>query len=472
MAIVFVASSTEAKGIAEKVAQALERKDQRALRWWDVFRVGDVTLDRLRSLSDTTDGAVLVWDADDKTWQRGQELESTRDNCILEYGLFVSKLGRQRTAVFVRDTVKLPSDIAGITVVAYNDENLDKKLRQLTADLIKNLVPKSPDIVPIYIDDDVHSNALDPGKFPPNWASRALYVTDAGASRWLRMTRDPKYALGIADPLGVLSIYIKIVYDFIPKAVLKQLGLIVSLGPGGAHHEQQLLDALASGSSERLFQWIPVDISNGLLSHCVSRLMGSQAIPMGIVGDHEDGLSFIFGRMLSKYTDVRPSMLVTMFGGTFANLDGLEGRFVNELKGRLVSNDYVLIDMPVKGTQWKQEEDPRADIASYSLEMREFIGGGLADRLGVPGDRASIVEQFTTRVVAEYTKSSDIPGTSSIEIKDSDTTQLLLRFRRYDLDELKTWFLDQDGLEVVKVMTTEAGTPDIMNMAVILLRKI
>lgn len=471
MAIVFVASSTEARGIAERVAQALERDDQRALRWWEVFRVGDVTLDRLRSLSDTTDGAVLVWDTDDKTWQRGQELESTRDNCILEYGLFVSKLGRQRTAVLARDTVKLPSDIAGITVVSYNDQNLDRRIRQLTSDLIKNLVPKSPDIVPIYIDEDVHSNALDPGKFPPTWAGRALYVTDAGASRWLRMTRDPKYTLGIADPLGVLSLYIRAVRYFIPKAVLKQLGLIVSLGPGGAHNEQQLLDALAAGPSERLFQWIPVDISNGLLSHCVSRLMGSQAIPMGIVGDHEDGLSFIFGRMLAKDPDVRPSILVTMFGGTFANLDGLEGRFINELKGRLVKNDYVLIDIPVKGTQWEPEKDPRMDIASYSLEMREFIGGGLADRLGVPGDRASIVEQFATRVVAECTATSDIPGTSSIDIKDSDTTQLLLRFRRYDLAELSTWFSEQDGLELVTVLTTEAGAQDIIRMAVILLRK-
>jgi hypothetical protein len=471
MAIVFVASSTEAKGIAEKVAQALEHYDQRALRWWDAFQVGDVTLDRLRSLSDTTDGAVLVWDADDTTWQRGQERESTRDNCILEYGLFVSKLGRQRTAVLVRDTVRMPSDISGITVVTYNEKNLDARIKQLTFDLRKNLVPKSPDIVPIYVDKDVQEMALAPGSIPTTWAGRALYVTDAGASRWLRMTRDPKYPLGIADPLGVVALYIKIVRDFIPPALLKRLGLIVSLGPGGAHHEQQLLDALASAPSDRLFEWIPVDISHGLLSHSVSRLMGSQAIPMGIVGDHEEGLSFVFERLLGTDNGnvVRPSMLITMFGGTFANLDGLEGRFIGQLKARLVTNDYVLIDMPVKGSQWAEEADPRTDTKSYSPEMREFIGAGLADRLGVPDPR--ILEQFTTRVVAECTDLSDVPGTTSIDIVDSDSRQLLLRFRRYDLGQLKDWLSGQDGLELVTVITTAAAAQDVIKMAIVLLRK-
>jgi hypothetical protein len=290
------------------------------------------------------------------------------------------------------------------------------------------------------------------------------------------MARDPSYALGIADPLGVLSLYIRTVSDHIPRAALRRLGLIVSLGPGGAHAEQQLLDALAAGPSERLFQWVPVDISHGLLSNCLSRLTGSQAIPMGIVGDHEDGLSFIFQRLFGneKAKDVRPSMLVTMFGGTFANLDGLEGHFISELKARLVRNDYILLDMPVKGRQWDESTDPRLDLTTYSPENREFIGGGLADRLGVPIDKANIVEHFASRVVVESTSISDIPRTTSIEIRDSARRQMLLRFRRYDLEELQKWLSDLDGFEVVRVATTApaASAPDITRMAVVLLRKL
>jgi hypothetical protein len=162
-------------------------------------------------------------------------------------------------------------------------------------------------------------------------------------------------------------------------------------------------------------------------------------------------------------------MLITMFGGTFANLDGLESRFVGQLKARLETNDYVLIDVPVKGAEWEVEKDPRSDTGSYSVEMREFIGAGLADRLGVPDP--SIVEQFATRVVAECTEISDVPGTTSIDIVDSESRQLLLRFRRYDLVELQQWLAEQDGLEVVKVLTTATAAQDVMKMAVILLRK-
>lgn len=470
MAIVFVASSSEAQGIAEKVARALEDCNLRALRWWEAFRVGDVTLDKLRSLSDTASGAVLVWHADDVVWQRGQRSDSTRDNCILEYGLFASKLGRQRTAVLVHEAVKIPSDISGLTVVPYSESNLDSRIRRLVSELKNNLAPTSPTIVPILIDKEVQGKALEFGSIPTAWAGRALYVTDAGAARWLRMTRDPKYALGVTDPLGVVPRYIRSVREFMPPAIRKRLSLIVSFGPGGAHNEQQLLDALAAESSDRLFEWIPVDISHGLLSHAVWRLMGSHAIPMGIVGDFEEGLSFIFQTMLgTDDTVVRPSMLVTMFGGTFANLDGLEGRFIGQLKARLEKDDYILLDAPIKLDQWSVETDPRADTSAYSKEMQEFIGAGLADRLGVPDQ--SILDAFGSRVRAACTETSDVPGTTSIEIVDMESKQLLLRFRRYQLSELTRWLGEQEGLEVVNSLTTDAGAGDTVAVAVILLRK-
>jgi Predicted nucleotide-binding protein containing TIR-like domain/Histidine-specific methyltransferase, SAM-dependent len=468
MATVFVASSTEARETAERVATCLESADLKALRWWEAFKAGDLTLDRLRSLSDSADGAILVWDSDDTTWHRSKQSKTTRDNCILEYGLFVSKLGRQRTGVLVKDSVRPPSDIDGITVKVFNDANRDQKIRELVSELKKNLIPRSPDIVPIFMDKIVQQSALDAGSMPERWASRALYVTDAGAARWLRVVRDPDYHMGITDHLGIQSLYVNVIKKWIPKAALRQLGLIVSLGPGDAHSERYILDELATDPADRLFEWVPVDISHGLLSYAVSRLMPSQAIPMGIVGDYEDGLSFIFDQLIPQ-GHLRPSMLITMCGLTFSNLDGLEGSFLSQLKARLEANDYILLDAPIKGERWSQESESSTDTTKYSPRLREFIGAGLADRLGVP--EQGIVDSFCDRIRVDVTDRSDVPGTHSIAIVDSESKQLLLRRRRYDLDAFKDWLNQQDGLDVIHAATTNSSENGVKRIGVFLLKK-
>ena len=364
----------------------------------------------------------------------------------------------------------MPTDIAGITVVTYNDRNRDQRIRQLVGELRKNLLPKSPDIVPIYVDKDVHATALDPGSFPQEWAGRGLYASDAGAVRWLKLAEDSVVPDGHRRHAGRAGAVRGVVKRRIPRGVLKQIERIVSLGPGDAHNERQLLDALASEPADRLFEWVPVDISHGLLSLSVARLMGSHAIPMGIVGDHEDSLSFIFDSLIPD-GGVRPSLLITMFGGTFANLDGRESGFLAQLKARLESNDYVLLEAPLKGADWSADADSRTNVASYPKAMREFVGGGLADRLGVP--EQGILEDFTGRVRAEVGDGTDVPGSTCISLRDSESGQILLRLRRYEQDALAEWFDQQGGLEVVNVTTTaaSANAPDVIRMAVVLLRK-
>jgi hypothetical protein len=55
-----------------------------------------------------------------------------RDNVVFELGLFVGGIGRDRTFIVVPDNtpdLRLPSDLAGVTVGTYETSRTDKKLR-------------------------------------------------------------------------------------------------------------------------------------------------------------------------------------------------------------------------------------------------------------------------------------------------------------------------------------------------------
>ena len=83
---------------------------------------GRGTLESLVDALESYDFAVLVLTADDLIVSRGVEQNSARDNVLIELGLFIGKLGRQRTFLLVpkESNVKIPSDLAGITFATFS----------------------------------------------------------------------------------------------------------------------------------------------------------------------------------------------------------------------------------------------------------------------------------------------------------------------------------------------------------------
>lgn len=111
----FVASSTEAKGIAR--ALQLELTDVANAAVWDqAFMLGETTIDGiLRNLRKAEFG-VFVFAADDTVKIRNTESAAVRDNVILELGMFVASLGRERSFT-VRPAgvdLRLPTDLLGV----------------------------------------------------------------------------------------------------------------------------------------------------------------------------------------------------------------------------------------------------------------------------------------------------------------------------------------------------------------------
>jgi predicted nucleotide-binding protein len=82
--------------------------------WYGVFQPGQFVLETLLNLADKVDAAILIFSKDDSLYYRGELQNVARANVILEYGLFLGKLDRDRVWIFKEKDVTLASDFAGL----------------------------------------------------------------------------------------------------------------------------------------------------------------------------------------------------------------------------------------------------------------------------------------------------------------------------------------------------------------------
>ena len=118
---VFIGSSSEGLKIAEAIQLNLDKTCEVTVWSQGVFGLGEGTLESLVNCLDEFDFAILVLTPDDMSTVRGKRKQTPRDNVLLELGLFIGRLGRHRTfAVYDRSSsIKIPSDLAGVSAAAY-----------------------------------------------------------------------------------------------------------------------------------------------------------------------------------------------------------------------------------------------------------------------------------------------------------------------------------------------------------------
>jgi predicted nucleotide-binding protein with TIR-like domain len=127
---VFIGSSSDGLEIARAVQTQLE--DVGEVELWNegVFGLSHGTLESLVQALDTFDFAVLVMTPDDLTVSGGMPQNSARDNVLIEIGLFIGRLGRGRTFMLYPkgSNVRIPSDLAGVTLALFSKPSDDTKL--------------------------------------------------------------------------------------------------------------------------------------------------------------------------------------------------------------------------------------------------------------------------------------------------------------------------------------------------------
>jgi hypothetical protein len=132
---VFIASSIEGHGIAYEIQELLDYFADCTVWDQDVFEPTSDALNDLLTVSSKSDYGIFVFSPDDILKLRNDEYKSARDNVILELGIFLGVLGRQRCFIITPRDIedfRIPTDLAGIKPLTFkynrNDNNLKAAL--------------------------------------------------------------------------------------------------------------------------------------------------------------------------------------------------------------------------------------------------------------------------------------------------------------------------------------------------------
>ena len=125
---VFIGAAAEEDDLADALKRVLEQTSGKleVWTWRDVFDKGGAsraTIEVIAALPTEYrfDFGVFFLGPDDETILRGVSIQTARGNVILEYGVFVGALGRERTFGFLPDSFEttLPNDLAGVTLLTW-----------------------------------------------------------------------------------------------------------------------------------------------------------------------------------------------------------------------------------------------------------------------------------------------------------------------------------------------------------------
>jgi len=122
----FIGSSHQNLRVAQVLAESLEACSEVTIWNEGLFGLNQSNLENLIQTLKQFDFAAFILAPDDITTSKGEAKASPRDNVLFESGLFMGVLGRERVFLVHDEKVelKIPSDLAGITLAGYDSSRI------------------------------------------------------------------------------------------------------------------------------------------------------------------------------------------------------------------------------------------------------------------------------------------------------------------------------------------------------------
>jgi hypothetical protein len=115
---IFIGSSAEAIGLAQKVATAIEDAAMTPVVWdAGAFRAGSTLLERIEDFAEEFEGAILLFTPDVYSERGGRAFCEPVANIMFEYGYLSARLTRGRVVICRFEDADVPSDLRGVKVI-------------------------------------------------------------------------------------------------------------------------------------------------------------------------------------------------------------------------------------------------------------------------------------------------------------------------------------------------------------------
>lgn len=147
--LLFIGSSSEGLEIARNLEAELDAARVCHVERWnrDVFEASGYTLDSLTRTLARVDYGLLIASPDDVVESRGVSAPAARDNVLLEFGMCLGALGRERTFLLATGEMRLPSDLRGLTRLSYSppvDGNVQRAVNTAVLQIEKQVKTQGP----------------------------------------------------------------------------------------------------------------------------------------------------------------------------------------------------------------------------------------------------------------------------------------------------------------------------------------
>ena len=252
---VFIGSSTENLNIAYAIQQNIEKDSEPTVWNQNIFDLSSYTLDSLIKQIEEFDFGIFVFSPDDIANIRNKEKQIVRDNIVLELGLFIGRLGKERTFIIVPQGIEnfqLPTDLLGLTIAEYNPKRKDNNLEAAlgpACNKIRNSLKGTKEISTSYdspIDSAVGLKEIIPRKIES-------------------IQKDPTFLLDAKDNIWILGTSLRTIFwngnpfrKYLELAGKKNVMIkILLLNPKSEHVEQKAKEETLDEVTYRSF----IDIS-------------------------------------------------------------------------------------------------------------------------------------------------------------------------------------------------------------------
>jgi tetratricopeptide (TPR) repeat protein len=131
---VFIASSHESLSISYAIQENLEDTADVTVWTQGAFDLSKTTIESLMDILEEYDFGIFVFSPDDISKMGEMQHLTVRDNVIFELGLFIGKLGRNRSFIVSPSNIAfhIPTDLLGITPGKYNSNRGDENFKAAT----------------------------------------------------------------------------------------------------------------------------------------------------------------------------------------------------------------------------------------------------------------------------------------------------------------------------------------------------